>query len=40
MKHEEFRIGRLAGPPYAVAEEVFDEHSIEDCSLSADADAE
>jgi len=30
----------LVGPPYAVAEEVFDEHSIEGCSLSPDADDE
>jgi len=30
----------LAGPPYAVAEEVFDEYSIEGCSLSPDADDE
>jgi hypothetical protein len=30
----------LAGPPYAVAEEVFDEHSIEGCGLSPDADDE
>jgi hypothetical protein len=30
----------LAGPPYAVAEEVFDEHSIEGCTLSPDADDE
>ena len=28
----------LAGPPYAVAEEVFDEHSIAGCSLSPDSD--
>ena len=28
------------GPPYAVAEEVFDEHSIDGCSLSPDADGE
>ncbi|MBI2492566.1 MAG: hypothetical protein HYV94_10790 [Candidatus Rokubacteria bacterium] len=28
----------LAGPPYAVVEEVFDEHSIEDCTLSPDVD--
>ncbi len=27
----------LVGPPYAVAEEVFDEHSMEDCRLSPDA---
>jgi hypothetical protein len=30
----------FAGPPYALAEEVFDEHSIEDCTLSSDADDE
>jgi hypothetical protein len=24
----------FAGPPYAVPEEVFDEHSIDGCSLS------
>jgi len=30
----------LAGPPYAVAEEVFDEYSIEGCSVSPDADDE
>jgi hypothetical protein len=30
----------LVGPPYAVAEEVFDEHSIEECRLSPDADGE
>jgi hypothetical protein len=30
----------LVGPPYAVAEEVFDEHSIEGCRLSPDADDE
>jgi hypothetical protein len=30
----------LAGPPYAVAEEVFDEHSIEGCTLSPDANDE
>lgn len=30
----------LAGPPYAVTEEVFDEHSIEGCTLSPDADDE
>ena len=28
----------FAGPPYAVAEEVFDEHSIEDCTPAAAAD--
>ena len=28
----------FAGPPYAVLEEVFDEHSIEGCSLSPDGD--
>ena len=28
------------GPPYAVAEEVFDEHSIDGCSLSPDVDGE
>lgn len=27
----------FAGPPYAVAEDVFDEYSIEGCSLSSDA---
>ena len=27
----------LAGPPYALLEEVFDEYSIEDCSLTPDA---
>jgi len=27
----------LAGPPYAVAEEVFDEYSIEGCGLAPDA---
>jgi len=27
----------FTGPPYAVAEEVFDEHSIEGCSLLPDA---
>lgn len=27
----------FAGPPSAVPEEVFDEHSIQDCSLSRDA---
>jgi hypothetical protein len=26
----------FAGPPYAVAEEVFDEYSIEACSLTPD----
>ena len=26
----------FAGPPYAVVEEVFDEYSIEGCSLSPD----
>jgi hypothetical protein len=26
----------FAGPPYAVAEEVFDEYSIEACSLTAE----
>jgi hypothetical protein len=26
------------GPPYAVSEEVFDEYSIDGCSLSANAD--
>jgi len=30
----------FAGPPYAVAEAVFDEHSIEGCTLSPDADDE
>ena len=30
----------FAGPPYAVPEEVFDEHSIDDCSLSPDGDEE
>jgi hypothetical protein len=30
----------LAGPPYAVPEEVFDEHSLEGCTLSSDADDE
>ena len=30
----------FAGPPYAVVEEVFDEHSIEGCTLSPDAEAE
>jgi hypothetical protein len=30
----------VAGPPYALLEEVFDEHSIEDCSLAPDADDE
>jgi hypothetical protein len=30
----------FAGPPYALAEEVFDEHSIEDCTLLSDADDE
>jgi hypothetical protein len=30
----------LEGPPYAVPEEVFDEHSIEDCRLTADEDGE
>jgi hypothetical protein len=30
----------LVGPPYAVAEEVFDEHSIQGCTLSPDAEAE
>ena len=30
----------LNGPPYAVAEEVFDEHSIDGCSPSPDADDE
>ena len=30
----------FAGPPYAVLEEVFDEHSIDGCSLSPDADDE
>lgn len=28
--------GWLAGPPYAVAESVFDEHSIQGCSLLPD----
>jgi hypothetical protein len=28
----------FTGPPYAVAEEVFDEHSIEDCTPRAPAD--
>jgi len=27
----------LSGPPYAVAEEVFDEHSIDGCRPSPDA---
>ena len=30
----------FAGPPYAVPEEVFDEHSMDACSLSPDADNE
>ena len=30
----------FSGPPYAVAEEVFDEHSIDDCRLLPDADDE
>lgn len=30
----------LAGPPYAVTEEVFDEQSIDGCTLSPDADDE
>jgi hypothetical protein len=30
----------IAGPPYAVPEEVFDEHSLDACSLSPDADDE
>jgi hypothetical protein len=30
----------FAGPPYAVAEEVFDEHSLAGCSLLPDADNE
>ena len=30
----------FAGPPYAVPEEVFDEHSMEGCTLSSDADDE
>ena len=30
----------FAGPPYAVPEEVFDEHSMDACNLSADADNE
>ena len=30
----------LVGPPYAVAEEVFDEHASEGCSLSPDEDDE
>ena len=30
----------FTGPPYAVPEEVFDEHSIEGCTLSSDADDE
>jgi hypothetical protein len=30
----------LAGPPYALAEEVFDEHSIGACSLARDGDDE
>ena len=30
----------FAGPPYAVLEEVFDEHSIDGCSLSPDEDDE
>lgn len=29
-----------SGPPYAVAEEVFDEHSIHGCSLLPDTDDE
>jgi len=28
----------IAGPPYAVSEEVFDEHSLDACSLSPNAD--
>jgi len=28
------------GPPYAVAEYVFDEHSIKDCRLTADQDGD
>ena len=30
----------FAGPPYAVPEEVFDEHSIDGCGLSPDANDE
>ena len=30
----------LAGPPYAVAEQVFDEYSIGACSLARDGDDE
>ena len=30
----------FAGPPYAVPEEVFDEHSMDACSLSPEADNE
>ena len=30
----------FAGPPYAVLEEVFDEHSLDGCSLSPDGDEE
>jgi hypothetical protein len=29
----------FSGPPYAVVEEVFDEHSIEGCTLLPDVDA-
>ncbi len=28
----------LNGPPYAVAESVFDEHDIQGCSIAADAE--
>ena len=31
--------GWFNGPPYAVAESVFDEHDIEGCSLVSDDDA-
>lgn len=29
----------LAGPPYAVAESVFDEYDMQGCSITADAEA-
>ena len=28
----------IAGPPYTLSEEVFDEHSLDACSLSPNAD--
>ena len=32
--------GWFHGPPYAVAESVFDEHDIEGCSLEAEEECE